>query len=334
MMRVLITGGTGLIGRALSASLVADGHEVIVLSRSPEQASGLPDGVRAEGWDARTAGGWGHLAEGAGAIVNLAGESIGSGRWTEERKERILQSRLDAGQAVVQAVEQATEKPGVLIQASGIGYYGPRGGEEIAEDASPGDDWLAQVAVQWEASTEPVEALGVRRVTIRTGVVLDAGEGALPRMVLPFRFFAGGPLAGGKQWLPWIHLQDEVSAIRFLIDNPEARGPFNLAGPNPVTNGQFSRALGRVLGRPSFVPAPGFALKLLLGEMSSLVLDGQRAVPKKLLDLGFVFQFLIAEAALKDVLVGRTGTGQADPPVPTLRKEGNYEQDIGSDDSA
>lgn len=301
-MRILITGGTGLIGRPLAAGLAVDGHEVIVLSRNPERATGLPDGVRAERWDARTAGGWAHLAEGAGAIVNLAGESIGSGRWTQERKERILDSRLDAGRAVVQAVEQATEKPGVLIQASGIGYYGSRGGEVITESASPGDDWLARVAVQWEASTEPVEALGVRRAIIRTGVVLDAGEGALPRMLLPFRLFVGGPLAGGKQWLPWIHLQDEVAAIRFLIDNPEARGPFNLSGPNPVTNGQFGRALGRVLGRPSFVPVPGFALKLLLGEMSTLVLDGQRAMPQKLLDLGFGFRFLVAEAALKDVL--------------------------------
>lgn len=301
-MRILIMGGTGLIGRPLAAGLAVDGHEVIVLSRNPERATGLPDGVRAERWDARTAGGWAHLAEGAGAIVNLAGESIGSGRWTQERKERILDSRLDAGRAVVQAVEQATEKPGVLIQASGIGYYGSRGGEVITESASPGDDWLARVAVQWEASTEPVEALGVRRAIIRTGVVLDAGEGALPRMLLPFRLFVGGPLAGGKQWLPWIHLQDEVAAIRFLIDNPEARGPFNLSGPNPVTNGQFGRALGRVLGRPSFVPVPGFALKLLLGEMSTLVLDGQRAMPQKLLDLGFGFRFLVAEAALKDVL--------------------------------
>jgi len=301
-MRVLITGGTGLIGRALSADLAADAHQVIVLSRSPERASGLPAGVRAERWDAQTADGWVHLADGADAIVNLAGENIGAGRWTDERKQRILNSRLDAGQAVVQATELASQKPGVVIQASGIGYYGPRGKEELDETAKPGGDWLAQIAVQWEDSTLPVEDMGVRRAIIRTGVVLDAKDGALPRMVQPFRLYVGGPLGGGQQWFPWIHLVDEVAAIRFLIEIPEASGPFNLVAPNPATNGQVSRALGRVLGRPAFMPIPGLALRLMFGEMATLLLDGQRAVPRRLLDLGFQFRYLIVEAALKDVL--------------------------------
>lgn len=301
-MRVIITGGTGLIGRALSASLAADGHEVILLSRSPERATDLPPGVRAERWDARSADGWGHLADGAGALVNLAGESIGAGRWTAERKRRILHSRLDAGRAVVQAVEQAREKPGVVVQASGIGYYGPRQADVITEETEPGRDWLAQVAVQWEASTAAVAEMGVRRAVLRTGVVLSLDDGAMPRMLLPFRLFVGGPLGGGNQWFPWIHLQDEAAAIRFLIEHEEARGPFNLAAPNPVTNGQFGRALGRVLGRPSLMPTPGLALKLLFGEMATLLLDGQRAVPQRLLDLGFEFQFPAVEAALKDLL--------------------------------
>ena len=301
-MRVLITGGTGLIGRALSTDLAADGHQVIVLSRSPERASGLPAGVRAERWDAHTADGWVHLADGADAIVNLAGENIGAGRWTDERKQRILNSRLDAGQAVVQATERVSQKPGVVIQASGIGYYGPRGKEELDETAKPGEDWLAQVAVQWEDSTLPVEGMGVRRAIIRTGVVLDAKDGALPRMVQPFRLYVGGPLGGGQQWFPWVHLVDEVAAIRFLIETPEASGPFNLVAPNPATNGQVSRALGRVLGRPAFMPIPGFVLRLMFGEMATLLLDGQRAVPRRLLDLGFQFRYLIVEAALKDVL--------------------------------
>jgi uncharacterized protein (TIGR01777 family) len=301
-MRVIITGGTGLIGQALSANLAADGYEVILLSRAPERAAGLPSGVRAERWDTRTAEGWAHLADGASAIVNLAGENIGAGRWTDERKHRILESRLDAGLAVVQAVEQASQKPGVLIQASGIGYYGPRGNEEISEDTEPGHDWLAQVAVQWEASTTPVEDMGVRRAVIRTGVVLSASDGALPRMLLPFRLFVGGPLGSGKQWFPWIHLADEAAAIRFLIENEAASGPFNLSAPHPVTNAQFSRAVGRVLERPSAIPTPAFALRSLFGEMATLLLDGQRAVPQRLLDLGFQFQFLIAEAALKDLL--------------------------------
>jgi uncharacterized protein (TIGR01777 family) len=302
-MRVIITGGTGLIGRALSADLASDGHEVIVLSRSPERATGLPASVRAERWDARTADGWAHLADGADAIVNLAGENIGAGRWTEERKRRILDSRLDAGRAVVQAVEQASQKPGVVIQASGIGYYGPRGDEEITEDGLPGNDFLAQVAFRWEASTEPVEALGLRRAIIRTGVVLSAKEGAFPRLLLPFRLFVGGPLGSGRQWFPWIHLEDEAAAIHYLIENEAASGPFNLSAPNPLTNAEFSRVLGRVMGRPAFMPTPGFALRLLFGEMATLVLDGQRGVPRRLSGLGFQFRFPEAEAALRDLLL-------------------------------
>lgn len=301
-MRVIITGGTGLIGRALSADLVSAGHEVVVLSRTPEQSTGLPSVVRVERWDTRTGTGWGHLADGAGAIVNLAGENIGADRWTDERKRRILDSRLDAGQAVVQAVEQAAQKPGVVVQASGIGYYGPRGNEEVTEDTASGRDWLAQVAVQWETSTAPVEAMGVRRVVIRSGLVLSAEDGALPRMLPPFRLYVGGPLGNGQQWFPWIHCEDEAAAIRFLIENEEARGPFNLVAPYPLTNAQFSRALSRVMGRPAVMFAPGFVLKLLFGEMATLLLDGQRAVPKRLLELGFSFQFPIAEAALKNML--------------------------------
>ncbi|MGD8518933.1 MAG: TIGR01777 family oxidoreductase [Anaerolineae bacterium] len=302
-MRVLITGGTGLIGRALSANLVTDNHEVIILSRTPSKANGLPADVVVQQWDAKTASGWGHLADGADAIVNLAGENIGAGRWTDERKARIENSRLNAGRAVVEAVEQASQKPKVVIQASGVGYYGPRGDEKLTEDASPGDDWAAQVVVRyWEASTEPVETMGVRRAIIRSAPVLDADDGALPRMVLATKLFVGGPLGDGQQWFSWIHLQDEVAAIRFLIENPEAHGPFNLSAPNPVTNAQFMRALGRVLGRPAIMPTPAFAVKLVFGEMATVVLDGQRAIPKHLQQLGFEFQYLIVEAALKDVL--------------------------------
>jgi uncharacterized protein (TIGR01777 family) len=301
-MRVLITGGTGLIGRVLAANLINKGHEVIALSRAPEQATGLPSGMHVEHWDARTTVGWSHLADGATAIVNLAGENIGAGRWTNERKHGILGSRLDAGRAVVQAVEQAEQKPDVVIQASGIGYYGPCGNEDVTEDTAPGRDWLAQVAVQWEASTAAVEALDVRRVVIRSGVVLSSESGALPRMLAPFRFYVGGPLGNGQQWFPWIHLEDEATAIQFLIENEQARGPFNLTAPHPLTNAQFSRALGRVMGRPALMFTPGFALKLLFGEMATLLLHGQRAMPGRLLALGFPFQFPIAEAALKNLL--------------------------------
>jgi uncharacterized protein (TIGR01777 family) len=299
-MRVVLTGGTGLIGRALSADLVRD-REVVVLSRAPERATGLPNGVRVERWDARSAAGWGGLADGADAIVNLAGESI-SKRWTAERKRRIRESRLDAGRAVVSAVAQASVKPRVVIQASGIGYYGPQCDEVIAEDAPPGEDWMGRVAVEWEASTAPVEALGVRRAVVRSGLVLSAAGGVFPLMALPFRLFVGGRLGSGRQWLPWVHVADQVRAIRFLIESEIASGPFNLVAPQAVTNAEFSRVLARVLSRPSLLAVPAFALRLVLGEMASLVLTGQRAVPQRLEDLGFTFRYPELEPALRDLL--------------------------------
>ena len=307
-MRVLITGGTGLIGRALSEDLVSQGHEVIVLSRSPERASGFPDGVHVVGWDARTAEGWGHLADGAGAIVDLAGASIaGEGffpsRWTEEHRRVIRESRLNSSRAVVEAVAQAEHKPGVLVQASGVGYYGFHGDEPLTEEAAPGDDWAARfTAEEWEPSSAPVEEMGVRRVIARTGVVLSVEEGALPRLLLPFRLFVGGPMGSGKQWYSWISLQDEARALRFLIETEEARGAFNLTAPNPVTNGELAKLIGKVMGRPSIIPVPGFALRLAFGEVAEVVLQGQRAIPQRLLDLGFEFDFPTAEASLQDML--------------------------------
>jgi len=301
-MRVLITGGSGLVGRALAANLAHDGNEVIILGRRPERIIGLQTGVSAKRWDGHTTEGWNSLVDGTDAIINLAGENIGSGRWTKERKRRILESRLNAGRAIVDAVEVATHKPRVAIQASGIGYYGPCGDEEITEEMQPGHDFLARVAVDWEASTAPLEALGVRRVIIRTGVVLSPAGGALPRMLLPFRFFAGGRLGSGRQWFPWIHITDEVGAIRFLMENERANGAFNLAAPTPLTNAKFSRLLGQRLRRPILIPTPAFALRLLFGEMATALLDGQRAIPRRLLQLGFTFQFPEAGTALKDLL--------------------------------
>jgi uncharacterized protein (TIGR01777 family) len=301
-MRTIITGGTGLIGRALAADLNADGHQVVVLSRNPDQSIGLPQSVQVEWWDARTAEGWGQLADGARAIVNLAGAGLADSRWTEQRKQLIRDSRLNTGRAVVQAVDAATSKPEVVVQASGVGYYGPRGNEEITEKDSAGNGFLSQVAIQWEDATAPVDEMGIRRPIIRTSPVLASQGGALPRMLLPFRLFVGGPLGGGKQWFPWIHMADEVRAIRFLMEHTEATGPFNLTAPNPVTNADFARALGRVMRRPALFPAPAFALRLLFGEMATALLDGQRAVPQRLLDLGFAFRFPEIETALRDIL--------------------------------
>ena len=250
----------------------------------------------------------GPLADGADAIVNLAGANISGegllpGRWTDERKRLIRNSRLDAGNAVVDAVGQASCKPCVVIQASGIGVYGPRGDDPIAEGGPVGQDFLASFAArEWEPSTAPVEAMGIRRAIVRTGVVLSKTEGALRPMLLQFRLFAGGPIGSGKQWLSWIHLKDEARAIRFLIDNQSASGPFNLAAPQAVTNAQFARTLGRVMRRPYWLPLPGFAMKAAFGEVADLLLTGQRGVPRRLFDLGFQFRFPELEGALRDIL--------------------------------
>jgi hypothetical protein len=300
-MRVVISGGSGLIGSALTASLAADGHEVFVLSRSPDSVTGLPTGASAVGWDGKSTAGWGELVAGA-AVVNLAGAGIADGRWTPERKQAIRASRIDSTRAVTEAIREAGEPARVLVQGSAVGYYGPGGDRMLSEEAQPGSDFLAGVCVEWEGSSVGVEAAGVRRAVIRTGVVLSSEGGALPRMLLPFRLFAGGPVGSGNQWLPWIHLVDEVRAIRFLIDHPDASGPFNLAAPEPVTNRQFAQAIGKVMHRPSFLPAPAFALRLMMGELADLVLEGQRAVPQRLQELGFTFRFPTAQDALTDLL--------------------------------
>jgi uncharacterized protein (TIGR01777 family) len=307
-MRVIITGGTGLIGSALSSSLAADGHDVIVLSRNPERvAKQLRKGVRAERWDARTAAGWGELVNGTHAIVNLASEVIGnenivSSRWTAKRKHAILQSRLDAGRAVVEAVRAAHQKPSVVVQASASGYYGSRRDEVLTEEAGPGQDFLAQVCVQWEASTEPVEALGVRRAIARTGLLLsDKGGALVPLRRLTF-FGIGGPLGSGRHYWPWIHIDDEVAALRFLIDSG-ASGAVNLCTPNPVRQAEFARTLGRVMKRPSFMPAPAFAMRLAAGELADvMLLASQRQMPECLQLMGFRFKFPELEPALRDLL--------------------------------
>jgi hypothetical protein len=334
-MRVIITGGTGLIGRALSETLATDGHEVVVLTRSPDKTKGMPKGVQLQKWDGATPAGWGHLVDGAGAIVNLAGAGIADSRWSKERKQAIRQSRVAAGNAVTEAIKGAANKPQVLIQSSAVGYYGGATGNELVTEAhSPGGDFLAKVCFDWEISTAGVSRLGVRRAVVRTGIVLSMAGGAFPKQLLPFKLYAGGPVGSGKQWMPWIHIDDEVRAIQFLIANPQAEGPFNLVAPNPVTNKEFGKLIGEVMGRPSFMPAPDFALKTVFGEMSTILLEGQRVVPKKLLDLGFEFRYPTARAALVALLrpgsVGQGGanrteasdrTDQAGTPAAAPEKE-------------
>lgn len=301
-MKILITGGTGLIGRRLVTNLLDAGHEILVLTRDPQHVKQPQPGVHYVRWDGRSSQGWGHRVEGLDAIVNLAGEPISAGRWTASRRRRIRDSRMNAGHALVEAVTSATNKPRVLLQASAVGIYGPRGDELIDETDTPGSDFLSSVAADWEASTAAVESSGVRRVILRLGVVLSPDGGALPRMVLPFRFFAGGRLGSGRQHFPWIHLDDAVGAMRFLLEDENARGVFNLTAPHSPTNASFAMILGHVLKRPAWIPVPAFALRLLFGEMATVLLDGQNVAPRRLQASSFVYRHAELEPALRDLL--------------------------------
>jgi len=300
MERVIITGGTGFIGAPLARQLAAK-YEVVVLSRNPARVGSLGNGVKVVAWDGRTAEGWGQLADGAFAIINLAGENLSAGRWTPARKAAIVDSRQQAAQAVIAAISQAAVKPTVLVQASAVGYYGPRGDEKINENEKPGSTFDATTCVAWEKATDAVEAMGVRRVIIRTGVVIEKSGGALARMSLPFKLFMGGPVGSGKQYFPWIHLTDEINAIQFLMENKQQKGVFNLSAPNPVTMKEFAVALGKAMGRPAFMPAPGFALQILFGEMASILLNGQRVIPNRLLQQGFKFKYSTVDTALSEI---------------------------------
>ena len=253
-------------------------------------------------WDGRTASGWGRQVDGADAVVNLAGENLSSGRWTTRQKQAIRESRVNAGKAIVQAVQEAHQKPHVLIQISGVGAYGTSEKAVFTETDPYGGDFLSSITRNWEASTLPLESLGVRRVIARSGVVFSLAAGAFPRLLLPFKFFLGGPLGSGHQWLSWIHLEDEVRALRFLIENEQAAGIFNVAA-QPVTNREFAHALGEQMHRPAFFAVPSFMIRLLLGEMAVMVLEGQNVSNAKLTDLGFTLKYATAGEALSALLV-------------------------------
>ena len=301
-MSIIITGGSGLVGRELTATLSYAGREVIVLSRFPDRVADLPLKARAVAWDGRTPTGWGHLVNGADAVVNLAGANLAGSRWAAQRKQVLRDSRVQAGKAVVEAIRAASDKPKVVVQASAVGYYGPRGSEEVTETTPAGSDFQAELCKEWEASTAPVEEWGVRRVVARTGVVLSPDGGALPRMMAPFRFFVGGPLGDGKQWFPWIHFTDEVNALKYLIDNDTASGAYNLCSPGPVTNAEFSRTLAKRMRRPCWFAVPGFMLRLLYGQMADVLLKGQKQMPRRLQRSSFRFLYSTADAALKDIV--------------------------------
>ena len=309
-MRVVITGATGFIGKALCRELQED-YEVIALSRNMAKAKTLL-GVKAEPiqWDGRTWQGWADYVDGAMGIINLAGENIASGRWSKAKKERILGSRLEASQAVLAAIREATKKPEVVVQASAVGYYGARGDELLDENSASGEGFLAEVCRQSESFAKEIQDLGVRCVIIRTGIVLGAGGGVVQKLMPPFRFYLGGCYGDPKVWLSWISLKDEISAIRFLLENSDKSGVFNLTSPEALLLGRFHDILGRVIARPVWLKTPGFLLKLVMGEMADeLLLSGQRIMPKRLLEAGFEFVYSDLTNALVDILSERKKNG-------------------------
>jgi uncharacterized protein (TIGR01777 family) len=301
-MRVVITGATGFIGRALCKALHKD-YEVIALSRDAGRAAKSVGGLaKVIEWDGRTTGSWYKQANGAFAIINLAGENIASGRWNESKKAGILHSRLDSSKAVLDTIMQVDKKPTVVIQASAIGYYGPRSDEQLDENSIPGKGFLANVCQRIESSAEEIEGMGVRCIVIRTGIVLGSDGGAFARLVKPFRFYLGGYLGSGRQWFSWIHLDDEIAAIKFLLENEHLKGVFNLTAPQPVTMKEFCKILGKVLHRPAWLNVPAFAARLAFGEMADeMLLSGQKVLPKRLLNTGFNFQYTNAEQALNAI---------------------------------
>jgi uncharacterized protein (TIGR01777 family) len=307
-MRIIIAGGSGFLGSALTDQLTTEGHDVVVLTRrapaaaSGQSSSGKPRQVTYATWNPNgQSGAWARALDTAGAVVNLAGESIAAKRWTAAQKEKIRTSRLMATSSLVAAVREAATAPRVFVSASAVGYYGDRGDQTLTEASAPGDDFLAGVCKEWESTASQATSL-TRVALVRTGIVLDRRGGALPKMLPPFLMFAGGPIGSGRQYMPWIHKQDWARLVSWIIQNEAAHGPLNATGPQPVTNAEFSNALGHALHRPSFIPAPGFALKIMLGEMAgALLLSGQRALPVRAADLGFSFYFGNVDEALADI---------------------------------
>jgi uncharacterized protein (TIGR01777 family) len=304
--KVLVTGGTGFIGRTLCAFLAQRGYEVIVLTRGLRSADVFELGIRALPWDGRTSRGWVHEAEGSFAIINLAVENVASGRWTAKKKRRIMQSRIDAAAAVMDALNRCSARPRVLVQASAAGYYGYRDtNTAFTESAPSGEGFLAGVSARWEGATDGAETLGVRRVIMRTGIVLGRGGGALEKLMLPYRFFVGGHIGSGNQYLSWIHMDDEIEAILHIMEREELSGAFNFTAPEPARARDFAATLGRVLGRPAWTSAPAPVIRLVFGEMGvEALVSGQKVIPERLLASGFRFKHPALEGALRD-LTGR-----------------------------
>jgi uncharacterized protein (TIGR01777 family) len=294
-VRVTVTGATGLIGRRLVERLTARGDEVTVLSRRDR------DDPRSVQWDPVSGAAPAEALSGRDAVVHLAGEPVAQ-RWTDEAKRRIRASREAGTRNLVEGLRAADPRPGVLVSSSAVGYYGPRGDEEVTETEPAGEDFLAGVTAVWESEAARAEELGLRVVRVRTGIVLDREGGALAKMLTPFKLGAGGPVAGGKQWMPWIHADDVAGIYVAALDGENWSGPVNATAPDPVRNRDFSQALGRALHRPAIAPIPGIALHLLYGEMAEIVTTGQRAIPTRPAELGYTFAHTDLDEALRSAL--------------------------------
>ena len=296
-MHILLTGGTGLIGRQLCRHWLSQGHRLTVLSRTPEKVAKIC-GEQVRGIA---------LLEDLGqetvdAIINLAGAPIADRPWTSKRKALLWSSRITLTETMLAWLESRAQKPQVLISGSAIGWYGDGGERELTEKSPPViDDFASQLCIAWEETAQRAEALGIRVILIRTGLVLSAEGGFLSRLLLPFKVGLGGPIGSGRQWMPWIHINDQIALIDFLLRQEDTSGPYNACAPKPVRNREFAKTLGSVLHRPTFMPMPALALKVCLGELSSLLLGGQKAVPARLLEAGFTFQFTDLRAALDDL---------------------------------
>jgi len=301
-MHIVVTGGTGFIGRPLCAALGNEGHRIALLTRRIETQRSCGPNVTAVEWNGREEGALEHCLGDADAVINLAGAPIADGRWTDTRKQLLLESRVLTTRLLVEAMSRRSSKPRTLVSASGIGYYGASDDRLLDEGAARGQGFLADLCLAWEAAALRAAEFGVRVVTLRTGMVLEQDGGALPKMLLPFRLFAGGPIMPGTQWVSWIHRHDHIGLVQWLLTKPNVSGPVNVVAPEAVTMNRFCELLGRVLHRPSWLPVPGFALNLTLGELGTLMTTGQRVNPAKALSGGYVFHYPTLEPALRAIL--------------------------------
>lgn len=298
-MKIAISGGTGFIGRPLAARLAQAGHQLVLLTRKPDKVESLPPGAEAAFFDSNRAFPTENL-RGAEAVIHLAGESVGR-RWNDEVKRKILESRTRGTAALTRAArESGTVR--VFLSASGVGFYGDRGAEPLTESSPPGDDFLSKVCIEWEAPVLALRDSGIRTAVFRLGVVLHPEGGALARMLTPFKLGAGGPMGSGKQYFAFVHRDDVVRVFEEALTNPAYEGVFNVVAPEPVTNKEFTRALGKALHRPAVIPVPAFALRTLFAEMADQLLTGQRALPKRLTEVGFQFRYPDVESALRDLV--------------------------------